>query len=271
MGSRPAGAQRLFVMSCARKAWEGRKSLKLRNLSMIPRVGIPPGKAGPAARSESCVVVRRLTLRSVDSEVKGREIEPRKLKTLGAFVVDISGGRVRRCYTWSRRTRLILPGSKDTDNDQEGSPGTWEARSSPPTISGSGTGIPTPRSPRPRVPAAGSQSDARVVSPGDHEARRDGRAGVGAPHSSVEAGERPFRTLWSEGCRVVDRRPEPRRGHRTSETCHRKAAGSCEGQRTCNVTSQMREIHTSGSVGALGEQSPRATRPLRHGPGRSMT
>ena len=60
------------------------------------RVRIPPGKAGPAARSESCVVVGRPTLRSVDSEVKGRVIEPRKLKTLGALVLDVSGGRVRQ-------------------------------------------------------------------------------------------------------------------------------------------------------------------------------
>ncbi len=61
------------------------------------RVRIPPGKAGPAARSESCVVVGQPILRSVDSEVKGRVIEPRKiLKPLGAFVVDTGGGRVRQ-------------------------------------------------------------------------------------------------------------------------------------------------------------------------------
>ena len=76
------------------------------------RVRIPPGKAGPAARSESCVVVGRPTLRSVDSEIKGRVIEPRKLKTPGAFVVDISGGRVRRCYTWSRRTHWSCRGRR---------------------------------------------------------------------------------------------------------------------------------------------------------------
>ena len=163
------------------------------------RVRTPPGKAGPAARNESCVVVGRPTLRSVDSEVKGRVIEPRKLKTLGAFVVDISGGRVRRCYTWSRRTRLILPGSKNTDNDHQGFPGTWEPRSSPPTFSGSGTGIPTPRSPRPCVPAAGSKSDARVVSPGDNEAWQEGRTGVGASHSIAEAGEPSQGTPWRKG------------------------------------------------------------------------
>ena len=60
------------------------------------RVRIPPGKAGPAARSESCVAVGQPTLRSVDSEVKGCVIEPRKLKTLGALVLDVSGGRVRQ-------------------------------------------------------------------------------------------------------------------------------------------------------------------------------
>src|SRR5271167_3490864 len=49
------------------------------------RVRIPPGKAGPAARSESCVVVGKPILRSVDSEVKGRVIEPRKYQTPGAF------------------------------------------------------------------------------------------------------------------------------------------------------------------------------------------
>jgi hypothetical protein len=60
------------------------------------RVRIPPGKAGPAARSESCVAVGQPTLRSVDSQVKGRVIEPRKYKTRGAFVVDTGGGRVRQ-------------------------------------------------------------------------------------------------------------------------------------------------------------------------------
>src|SRR4029077_10654904 len=69
----------------------------LKNLSLGPcGYPIPPGRAGPAASSESCVAVGRTTLRSVDSQVKGRVIEPRKLKTRGAFVVDIGGGRVRR-------------------------------------------------------------------------------------------------------------------------------------------------------------------------------
>ena len=46
----------------------------------------------------------------------------------------------------------------------------------------------------------GRTRDATMVSPSEgNEARRDGRQGVAVPHSSVEAGERPFRTPWSEG------------------------------------------------------------------------
>jgi hypothetical protein len=36
----------------------------------------------------------RPSLRSVDSQIRGRVIEPRKFQTWGAFVVDMSGGRV---------------------------------------------------------------------------------------------------------------------------------------------------------------------------------
>ena len=46
----------------------------------------------------------------------------------------------------------------------------------------------------------GRTGDEPMVSPSEgNEVRRDGRQGVAAPHSSVEAGERPFRTPWSEG------------------------------------------------------------------------
>ena len=124
-------------------------SLELRNLSLEPcGYPIPPGRAGPAARSESCVVAGRPTLRSVDSQVKGRVIEPRKLKTPGAFVVDIGGGRVRRADTWTHRACLVLPGSKSTGNDHQGSPGTWEAPTSPSQIR---IGRPEPTTPRPPV------------------------------------------------------------------------------------------------------------------------
>ena len=55
------------------------------------------------------------------------------------------------------------------------------------------------RSLRPRL-AGTNKWDGTMVSPNEgNEVRREGRQGVAAPHSSAEAGERPFRTPWSEG------------------------------------------------------------------------
>ena len=51
-----------------------------------------------------------------------------------------------------------------------------------------------------RPELVGTNRGRTMVSPSEgNEVRRDGRQGVAAPHSSVEAGERPFRTPWSEG------------------------------------------------------------------------
>ena len=55
------------------------------------------------------------------------------------------------------------------------------------------------RSPSPRLTGT-NKWDATMVSPSEgNEVRRDGWQGVAVPHSSLEAGERPFRTPWSEG------------------------------------------------------------------------
>jgi hypothetical protein len=60
------------------------------------RVINPVRKSRASSRKRVLRGEGRPSLRSVDSEVKGRVIEPRKLTTWGAFVVDISGGRVGR-------------------------------------------------------------------------------------------------------------------------------------------------------------------------------
>src|SRR5271165_2114302 len=78
------------------KLWKEEETRTLKPFAETLRVRIPPGRAGPAARSESCVVVGRPILRSVDSEVKGRVIEPREYKPRGAFVLDTGGSRVRQ-------------------------------------------------------------------------------------------------------------------------------------------------------------------------------
>ena len=80
-----------------------------------------------------------------------------------------------------------------------------------------------------------------MVSPSEgNEVRQDG-SGSRMPHSSVEAGERALPDpVERRGCRVVDRKPEPRRGHRTSVCVTVKPTDRVEGQRICNVTSRMR-------------------------------
>jgi hypothetical protein len=85
-------------------------------------------------------------------------------------------------------------------NDRTGFTGTWEILDSSLKKTGSGaTG--TANSGmirRPRVCGqTGTKRRRSVVSP--NEVRRTGCQEVGVPHSSVEAGNGPSRTLWSEG------------------------------------------------------------------------
>ena len=88
------------------------------------RFEIPPGKAGPAARSESCVVMGQPILRSVDSQVKGRAIEPRKILKRVEPSLWTQTGAVSGNLLLVRSACLILPGSKSTDNDHQGFQGT---------------------------------------------------------------------------------------------------------------------------------------------------
>lgn len=85
-------------------------------------------------------------------------------------------------------------------------------------ISGSGTGRSTPRCPRSRVGDRREQRpDAAAVSPSEgNEARRDGRWGVGASHSTEETGE-PFH-----------RDPVEERGRRVMTPLERNMAGAQE-------------------------------------------
>jgi hypothetical protein len=88
---------------------------------------------------------------------------------------------------------LVPPGSENRAKAHEGSLGTWETRPSPLKIR---LGTRNTNSPEPTAARRGrweQTPDATVVSPREgNEAWRKGRTGVGAPHSTVEAGE-PFR------------------------------------------------------------------------------
>src|SRR5271157_2855048 len=90
-----------------------------------------------------------------------------------------------------------------------------------------------------------------MVSPSEgNEARRDGRQGVAVPHSSVEAGERPSRTPWSEGGAALWTGSW---NHAEDTVPHQRVtAQSCGGQRFHNVTNRVHLTCTPGSVGAPG-------------------
>jgi hypothetical protein len=57
-------------------------------------VRVPPGKGQPPAGSESCVVVGRPALRSVDSERVSRVMEPRKAAIEGAGTLELVLGSI---------------------------------------------------------------------------------------------------------------------------------------------------------------------------------
>ena len=86
-----------------------------------------------------------------------------------------------------------------------------------------------------------------------NEARRDGRQGVAAPHSSVEAGERPFRTPWSEGGAALWTGSW---NHAEDTVPHQRVTAKqpsrVRDSDLHNVTNRMHLTCTSGSVGAPG-------------------
>ena len=132
--------------------------------------------------SEFCVVEGRPSLRSVNSESQRAVLSSPEILIAGASVVDTSGGRVDTPQ-W--------PGVFGPTGVQEQGVGTrgWLGNLRDPSvstdISGSGTGIPTPR-PTALRRVAGSKQDARVVSPNEgNEVRREGRTGVGASRSTA--------------------------------------------------------------------------------------
>ena len=82
------------------------------------------------------------------------------------------------------------------------------------------------------------------------------------PIVPTKSGNRPSWTRRREGDAASWKwRLEPREGIEPHERVTARASKPAEG-RHHGVTSQMREIRTSGSVGARGEQSPWATRPF---------
>ena len=100
-----------------------------------------------------------------------------------------------------------------------------------------------------------------MVSPSEgNEVRREDGKESQCPIVASKRGNGPYRTPWSEGGAALWAQ---RRNHAEGiepPSVSPQGNGSCEGQRH-NVTSRMPLTGTSGSVGGLGGQPPRSTRP----------
>lgn len=191
------------------------------------RVANPVRQSWPAAGSESCVVVERSTLRSVDSECQGRVIEPRKLQCR-SLRCGHSGGRVNALnglVRWSCRGRRAGHRHKGFPRNVGG-----------PVVSvssGSGPGLPVPRKPQApgsaSGPARGTNTGARDGTAKRRKTKRGGKDDRASqrPDSTEEAGEscqgRPCG--GKRGVRSWDRSRETQWRHRAPRLCQRDKNG----------------------------------------------
>ena len=231
-----------------------------------PRILNPAWQSRASSQKRVLRGEGRPSLRSVDSQVKGRVIEPRKLSSPGAFVVDMSGGRVGR----------VALGPTERDRSYRGRRARAMAKRVPQEpgrprrfhrdfrLGNRKTNSPEPPVVRRRPKGANIR---RIGGIGRAKATKRGEMDGGESERLIvpmRPGNRSEGTRRREGDAVS--------GHRWRETwrvlrnpwrCSRNDNGSRNSEeRASEMTSQMREIRTSGSVGARGEQSPRATRPF---------
>src|SRR5208337_4515601 len=156
------------------------------------------GRAGPAAGSESCVVGGWPPLRSVDSQIKRCAIEPRNLLVVSLRRCQSRGPRQATHSwstqpAWSRRGRRARTMATRVSKEPE-RPRRFHRQS--------GWGDRNRQLPGPRWDAhdRGEQTTGDTMVSAREEIRtgRDGRRGVGASHSIVEAGEPSRGTPWRE-------------------------------------------------------------------------
>ena len=101
-----------------------------------------------------------------------------------------------------------------------------------------------------------------MVSPSEgNEARRDGRQGVGALHSSVETGERPSGPSGAKGAPRCGLKAGPTPGTPSPGASTHEANGSCEGQRPQRDEPDAGNPHV-GICGSLGVKTPRRPGPV---------
>ena len=154
------------------------------------RVTNPVRQSQASSRKRSLRGERRLSLRSVDSEIKRCAIEPRNLAIVESPRFGRTRGPRRADYAWSQRLCSVSPGSKNMANDHQGSTGTWETLTSPSSMAGGSPVDQLQDDPQSGPRLWGRTGDETMVSPSEgNEVRRNERQGVAVPHSTVEPGE----------------------------------------------------------------------------------
>jgi hypothetical protein len=148
----------------ARQAWERGMRLELGNLSSQPCGSRNPARPRWAKQPEASLASCRVTARTKRRQPVPRPCDqaPKPFSSWEPSLLTQAGATSRR-RNWPG---VLGPaGVQEQGIGTEGLPRNLGDPAVSTDDSGSGTGPSTPRSPRPRVPAAGSKSDARVVSP----------------------------------------------------------------------------------------------------------
>jgi len=179
---------------CARETWrEEDDELTDQATSKAqwdPAGGNPARPRQAASRKRVLRGVEQSNPRSVDSESVGRVMEPRNwILLVRADAVILAEGTT---YPRERLREGRPPRGQRAGHADEGPPGTWEARTSP-REDPAGDRSPSPGPPPPASSVADGNEEAarREVGPSEgNEARHEGRAGVGADHTTEEASER---------------------------------------------------------------------------------
>ena len=164
------------------------------------RVTNPVRQSRASSRKRVLRGAGRPSPRSVDSEIKRCVIEPRNYHRREPSSWTLAGAEPGISYTWTHRRAWSHRGRRNMANDHTGFSGTWETLPSPSCLPAGAPAYQLQVDPQLCPELVETSRGRPMVSPSEgNEARRDGRQGVAVPHSSVEAGERPSRTPWSEG------------------------------------------------------------------------
>ena len=195
----------------------------------------------------------RPPLRSVDSQIKRRVIEPRNFLVVSPRPGQSRGPR-RAVRTWSHRDYSVTPGSESRANGHRGIP--WELGRPCRLHRSAGRSYRLTNSGMIRGPATGADGDERRSQRWYRQAKETKRGEKGGRESQcpivpMKRGNQPEGPREGKGVPSHDPSEGNTPGTSRPEPCPRNDDGSRR-SRIHGMTSRVRGICTPGSVGALG-------------------